>query len=1196
MRQTRRMWLIPVTAMALGIAGPTHPTALADFQIPTAITNVTIHTGSGEVIESGTILLSDGRITEVGRDVEVPSHAEVLDGTGLTAYPGWIDAHTHLGIPEEKRPSEERERAEDVRPDPVQGPLAATRFANRRGIRPQLRALEQYAPKAESLEAYRAAGFTTALVAPRDGLFGGRSDLLNLSDQPIRRCVLASDVAQHASYDPGEEGQYPKSLLGIFAQFRQVLLDARWHAKLKEYEQRHPTTSKRAPTDATLDALQRLLGRRQPIVFEANTENEIRRALALAREFHLDITISGAKEAWKVLDRIKSEHVPLIVGIKFDPEPDYGKKKKNGKKKASSKVGVEGADDTSASSTEPSTSTRPQADPPEGETKEEKPVEKKEKEKEKIYEPLKVRKERRRLWEEQVANLVRLHEAGVPFALRTRDFEKPEKFWKNLRMVVKRGLPEEAVLAALTRTPAAMFGLKDQIGTIERGRVANLTLTSGPLLDKKSKVRFVFIDGRKFEIEHDDKDKDDKKSDDGKDSSAEADEDVPDEDRAASAEASESKSEEPKVEDEEKVSEAPEEIGPTWTTEIKADRKPKTRTGGNVLIRNATLIPVSSPTLARGSILIRNGRIEAIGSDIAAPEGVTVIDATGRFVIPGFVDCHSHLGIDAGNESALAISAEVRIADVLNPHHVGIYRAVAGGTTTHHVMHGSANPIGGQNVILKLKYGRPVSEMFIADAPPTIKFALGENVTQANSQRARGKRFPNTRMGVEAVIRTALEAARTYQLQWDRYERRSRAGEDLSPPRRDLRLEALANVLAGKLTVHSHCYRSDEILRLLAVAEDFGFRIGTLQHVLEGYRIAPEIARHGSGASTFSNFWAYKVEAFGAIPHNAALMTEHGINVSVNSDSANTIRYLGQEAAKCIRWGGLDENQALRLVTLNPAIQLQVDDRVGSLEVGKDGDVAIFNGHPLNTFSKCIMTLIEGEVYFEDPRPEPTEPADRLVLPGVVDRTIVETPHRAYAIVGATVHTIFGPVIENGTVVILEDRIHEVGVNITVPPGAGVIDGKGLHVYPGLIDAGGMLGLTEIGSLRSTRDYRDIARFSPHLHASSAIHSHSEHIRIARTSGTTTALTFPSGGIISGQSAVIHLEGWTADEMIVVRDFALHLSVPSLPARLPDDAKKKKERIKKHKKAEKELNEFMAKAQHYAKVKKLAAGNPEIRD
>ena len=846
------------------------------------------------------------------------------------------------------------------------------------------------------------------------------------------------------------------------------------------------------------------------------------------------------------------------------------------------------------------------------------------------------------MWEEQVANVIRLHEAGIPFALRTGDFKTPKEFFKNLRLVLERGWEEEAVIAALCTTPGEMLGLAGQLGTIATGRVANLTLMTKPISAEKAVVKMVFIDGKKFEIHRDEKEG----------------EPAAEKDKKADKEKPAAGDEQDAEKTETKKSEEQEQQGPTFAAEIKADRVPKTRTGGSVLIEHATVLPVSSPALQNASVLILDGKIAAIGPDLSAPEGVIVIDGTGRYVIPGLVDCHSHLGLDAVNESALAISAEVRIADVVNPDSVAIYRAVAGGTTTHHVMHGSANPIGGQCAILKLKYGRPVSEMWFADAPRTIKFALGENVKQSNWPKNWGKRFPNTRMGIESTITVAFERARAYGTEWDEYRRRFKAGEDILPPRRDLRLEALGDVLAGKMTVHCHCYRSEEILRLFDVAERFGIRIGTLHHVLEGYRIAPEIARHGAGASTFSNFWAYKVEAYGAIPHNAALMTDQGICSSVNSDSANTIRYLGQEAAKSIRWGGLNYNEALRLVTLNPARQLQIDDRVGSLEVGKDGDVAIFNGHPLDTFSKCVMTIIDGEVYFEDLRPEPTAPAELPPQPPLAKgategeshptkREIPDTVHRAYAIIHVTIHPMSdrdnpAMTIPDGTVVIIEDKIHAVSsltagsTAVPIPPGAGVIDGTGLHVYPGLIDAGGRLGLYEIGSLRATRDFNEIGTFHPQLRTASALHPHSEHIRITRAAGITTAVAEPSGGRIAGQSAVFHLNGWTAPEMLVVDAYGLYMSVPSLPVDLlhgqssddlayvcnpaemggggwhatygmiapalggtsgaeedDPDAKKKKQK-EEHKKATRELEEFMARAKHYAHVKELAASDPQI--
>ncbi len=1172
-RPSRGRRLVAVTAVMAWLGSFVPIPAANGLDTPVALTNATVVTESGtggalHPLKSAVVLIVDGRIANVGTDVTIPPHARRIDATGLFVYPGLIDAQTHLGIPETVRTQEQRQRTEDVNPDHSQGPLAATRFANRRGIRPQFRAREIYEPEEKDLEAHRGAGFTAALLAPRDGILSGTSDLMALSDAPIRRSILLPDAAMHASFAAGEDGDYPRSVLGVIAQFRQVMLDAQWHVRIGRFARRHPSTAPRTPSDPALDALQPVLGRAQRIVFEANTENEIRRALNLADEFNLDVIISGAKEAWKVIPRIKQQRIPLIVSLKFDDEPEYGKKK-----------------------------SRPKSRRPENEVSDEdgesddqaKSPDKKDKDDKKIYEPLKIRRERRRRWEEQVANVVRLHEAGLTFSLRTRGFEKLGDFWKNLRLVIERGLPKEAALAALTASPATTLRASERLGAIRRGKLANLTVTTEPLFDKEAKVKWVFIDGKKFEI---DTDKKETPSPRGRRAGGPR--------RRGRPEITES-AVQPEDDDDveadiETTGEPTEDKGPTWAAEIKADRIPKTQTGGDLLIRGATVIPVTSPTLTNASILVRNGKIEAIGAIDEVPDGVTVIDGTGRFVMPGIVDCHSHLGADGVNEGTLAITAEVRVADVINPDSVGIFRAVAGGTTSHHVLHGSANPIGGQNAIVKLKYGRSAEEMLVADAPPTIKFALGENVTHANSQRSAGKRFPNSRMGVEAVIRTALEAAKHYQASWIDYETHSAAGGDRRPPRRDLRLEALARILSGEFTVHAHCYRSDEILRLLATAEEYGFRIGTLQHVLEGYRVAPELARHGCGASTFSNFWAYKIEAFGAIAQNAALMTEKGVNVSLNSDSPNTIRRFGLEAAKSVRWGGLDENQALRLITINPAMQMRMEDRIGSLEVGKDGDLAVFNGHPLNTFAKCVMTIIEGEVYFEDSRPDPVEPAYDLQMPGDVDPAIPQTPHRAFAITNATIHPISGPVIEDGTVVILEDEIHAVGKTVAVPPGAGVLDAKGRHVYPGLIDAGTGLGLTEIGSLRSTRDSSDIARFAPHLRASSAIHPHSAHIRITRTGGTTTALSAPSGGRIFGQSAVIQLDGWTTPQMLVEDDVALHMTVPSKPvhARPRRGRRRRGGQPPDHDKTLRELEAFMERAKHYATVKTLSLEDPEV--
>ena len=396
---------------------------------------------------------------------------------------------------------------------------------------------------------------------------------------------------------------------------------------------------------------------------------------------------------------------------------------------------------------------------------------------------------------------------------------------------------------------------------------------------------------------------------------------------------------------------------------VRAQRQ----TSPETLIRNATVLTITHGTLQNTDVLLRNGKIAAVGKNLNASANARIIDGTGKYVMPGIIDCHSHSMLDTINEGTLAVTSMVRTADVLNTTDVDLYRELAGGVTTLNLLHGSANPIGGLNTVVKIKYGRPASEFIFPGAMPGIKFALGENVKRSNFPALPGvqHRYPNTRMGVEEVIRDAFTRARDYKRAWDEYRAASKNDKNLIPPRRDLQLEPLVEVLEGKRYVHAHCYIASEILMLLNLADEFGFKIKTLQHVLEGYKVAKEIAAHGAGASIFADSWGYKIEAYDAIPYNAAIMTRAGVVVSMNSDSDERARRLNIEAAKAMHWGDLTEEQALKLVTLNPAIQLGIQDRVGSIEVGKDADVAIWNGHPFSVYSCVDMTFVDGVVYFD---------------------------------------------------------------------------------------------------------------------------------------------------------------------------------------------------------------------------------------
>ena len=387
-----------------------------------------------------------------------------------------------------------------------------------------------------------------------------------------------------------------------------------------------------------------------------------------------------------------------------------------------------------------------------------------------------------------------------------------------------------------------------------------------------------------------------------------------------------------------------------------------------ILIQNATILTVSHGTIENGSILIKDGKIAEVGPSIKAPAGARVIDAAGQFVMPGIIDCHSHIAIEGGvNEGSVSVSSIANIAEVLDSDDVNIYRDLAGGVTTANILHGSANPIGGQTIVIKLRWGQPASKLPFEGAVPGIKFALGENPKRSNfSIPGQPKRYPATRMGVEETIRGAFTEARDYKNSWDAYRKRVSVGEkNVLPPRRDLRLEPLVEVLDGKRYVHAHCYREDEILMLLRVAKEFGFKVRTLQHVLEGYKVADEIAAAGVGASTFSDWWAYKVEAYDAIPYNTALMSKRGVVVSINSDDAAEATHLNQEAAKSMKFGGLTHDEALKLVTLNPAIQLGIDKRVGSVDVGKDADLVIYNHDPLSAYAVAQKTMVDGRVLFD---------------------------------------------------------------------------------------------------------------------------------------------------------------------------------------------------------------------------------------
>ena len=537
-----------------------------------------------------------------------------------------------------------------------------------------------------------------------------------------------------------------------------------------------------------------------------------------------------------------------------------------------------------------------------------------------------------RAWDWSPENPALLRKNGLEIALTTHGLKDKKSFRENLAKVIERGLPKHDALAALTTTPAQLAGVADQLGTIETGKLANLVVVEGDYFDPKAKLKAVWIEGRwntlepeklawiEKKEEEDNEKKDDEKPEEKK-------EDKPDERLARSP------------------------IEEDTVLEPAA-----------VLVHNATLWTSSKRGLLKNhDLLVVDGKIKQIGRNLQPPENAHVIDAKGKHVTAGLIDAHNHsMILGSVNEGTLPSSAMVSIGDVVNSESPQIHRQLAGGLTVANLLHGSANPIGGQNAVIKLRLGQGPEGMKFKAAPPGIKFALGENVKQSNWGDDKNTRFPQTRMGVPAFHENRFTAAWQYNREWRRFREK-----DGPPPRRDLELETLGQIIQAKRWIHCHSYRQDEILAFMRTMEKFGVRVGTLQHVLEGYKVADEIAAHGAGGSCFADWWAYKYEVIDAIPYAGSLMRERGVVVSFNSDSSDLARRLNLEAAKAVKYGNTSETEAFNFVTINPAKQLRVDHRVGSLEAGKDGDFAIWTKHPLSTGTICLETWIDGKRYFE---------------------------------------------------------------------------------------------------------------------------------------------------------------------------------------------------------------------------------------
>ena len=898
-----------------------------------ALTNATIHAAPGKTIEDGTVVMRDGIITAVGAKVKIPKQATIIDMDGKHIYAGFIESWL------------------DVKTVKKDTSLQANWNSN---MRAYLKGADLFHPKEKSLKELHGLGFTTAHVTPKGGIFQGSSGLVQLGQIPK---VLSNNVAQVVEYAAGGWGakEYPTSLLGAIAFIRQGFLDADWYSKSQGILAKYPDGNEPIQADRSLEELSIAKRNKQPFVFRTGNELYIDRSSNIADEFELNLWIMGNGYEYRRIEEMPASF--MIVPLNFPAKPDV-------------------------------------ADP---------------------QNALQYSTEQLKHWDMAPDNAAKLADAGFQFALTSAELKDKKDFRKNLSRAVNRGLNESAALAALTTNPAKEFGQAKRLGKVAPGFIANLVVTDGNYFDEKSKVQSVWIDGNEYEVAPDplvDAVGDwtliegsnswtlSVKADGG---SLNVDEKKLklanyklDQDRISFSVNADTILQKDVTRFKGTISGGkatgyvfyPDGSSSDWTAvldSIKTEKgkKSKKESASNlslvfpegaygldedvpspktILINDATIWTSGEKgVLKEYDILIQDGKVKKIAINISLPRGnALIIDGTGKHVTPGLIDAHSHMAGESINEGFQNVTAEVRMRDVIEPNDVAMYRALAGGLTTINLLHGSANPIGGQNVVMKLRWGSFSDDLIFKPAPQGIKFALGENVKRVRSYG----RYPETRMGVEQVIRDAFMAARDYKKSWDIYNKDAKLKRSAIPPRRDLELDAMVEIMEGKRLVHSHSYRQDEILMLTRIAEDYGFTMATFQHVLEGYKVAERLAEHGAGASTFSDWWAYKYEVVDAIPYNGTLMTNAGVTVSFNSDSDELARRMNLEAAKAVKYGGLDEAEALKMVTINPAKQLKIDRYVGSLEVGKDADFTIWSGHPLSSYTICEQTWIEGKQYF----------------------------------------------------------------------------------------------------------------------------------------------------------------------------------------------------------------------------------------
>jgi imidazolonepropionase-like amidohydrolase len=965
-----------------------------------AITGVRIVVSPDKVIEKGTLVMRDGVVTAVGANVAVPAGARVWKLDGRTVYAGFIDLASNVGVPTALRAASPNiapwmRGVQMPSPPEVRLPSRALASSNRT-VRPEIDIAQQLDLKADEVKAARELGFTSVLAAPATGVFRGQSALLNLADAGdalslanAKSFVLMPRAAQHIAteIERSRDAQYPSSLMGAIALQRQTFYDARWYRGAHDFYRGKPNSAERPQENASLEALGAALAGRQLTIHHAETEQDFLRIAKIRDEFSLRSAALGNGFEYRRAQQLKSLALPVIVPINFPPPPEIENPdsaidvplealqhweqapsnlvnlQKTGVEFAITPMGLrEPAKDfwtnirlalrrglSPAAAIAALTTVPAKLIGASGKVG--------------MLEPGHLANlviANGDLFDASEASDKNFAEIEIAF-VEGRPYPTPAYERMDVRGKWKVNSPSKTVDWDITGTKAKpvlkLDGANCDIRV--RGRQLVVTLPCGKSADGKN------ADG---------------KNADGK--NADAAETIVAEFFAdqlrGSAQQANGKLQ---VWSAQKVapfvaSNVEPAANPGTPAPIKDVMPPplaSTYPAGpysvgvpsrptQLLIRNATIWTSAgnnSPSMA--DMLVRDGRIAAIGASLAAPVDATLIDAAGKHVTAGIIDAHSHTAVAGGvNEFSSSITAEVRIGDSLDTTDIGIYRELAGGVTAANVLHGSANAVGGQNQVIKMRWGADAEGLKFANAMPGIKFALGENVKQSNWENS-GSRYPQTRMGVEQIYRDGFQAAKQYRDTWAAW----RTTKTRPEPRRDLQLDTLVEILEKKRVIHIHSYRADEILMFVKIAKEFGFTVATFQHVLEGYKVADAMASIGAGGSTFSDWWGYKMEVIDAIPTNGVLMHKAGVLTTFNSDSDELARRLNTEAAKAVKYGGLSESEALKFVTINAAKQLRIDNRVGSLEVGKDADFVIWSDNPLSTKARAEQTWIEGARYFD---------------------------------------------------------------------------------------------------------------------------------------------------------------------------------------------------------------------------------------